>query len=163
MGGRIRTGRAQSVSFTASVSWAHCDHHSGLYTTEDIQGGTPLRPSWGYWYSSSHFGLHALSCLHTKSPSVPHLSTQVSPHRDRLHMPLFSSPSTHSKTMYLTVTSSSGACHSFQMYFYWISRGTFLPIYQPVPPSVSPRCHPPSPENFILARSMLPYIATSNL
>lgn len=87
MQGRIRTGRAQSVSFTASVSWAHCDHHSGLCATEDIQAGTPPRPSWGYWHSSSHFGLHALSCLHTKSPSIPYLSTRVSPHSDRLHMP----------------------------------------------------------------------------
>ena len=124
----------------------------------------PYHIPWGYQHSFSHFEPQALSCLHTPSPSFPHLSTQVSPRRGRLCMPLFSSPSTYCEIMHLTVTScSSGACHSFQMYFYLTSRGTFLTIYQPVPPLVSPQCHLPSPENFILARSMLPYITTSNL
>lgn len=43
----------------------------------------------------------------------------------------------------------------FRCIFYLISNGTFLSVHQPLPPSVSLQYHLPSPENFILARSML--------
>lgn len=78
MGGGIRTGRAERMVLSQLLlSCAHCDQHSGLCTTEDIQHGTLTCPSWGYPTAFSHFGLHVLSCLHTTRPLVPHLSTQV--------------------------------------------------------------------------------------
>lgn len=53
-----REGR-KKVSFTASMSCAHCEQHSGLCTTEDIQHGMLKCPSGGYHTAS--LILHCMS------------------------------------------------------------------------------------------------------
>lgn len=127
-----REGR-RNVSFPASISCAHCEQHSGLCTTEDTQHGTQTCLSWGHHTAALIWSWKSWAVSTPQDLWFPPQHWGSPPHRNGLHMPLFSVPSTHFKNMHLTVTTSfSGA---FQMYFYLILNGTFLSFF------VSPQCH----------------------
>lgn len=56
-----------------------------------------------------------------------------------------------------SITSCSGVSRSFQTYCHLTSSGTFLPIYQAAPPSVSPQCHLSSTERYSCKVYATPY------
>lgn len=112
-----REGR-KDVSFTASISCAHCEQHSGLCITENTQHGTQTCPSWRYHTASLMWGCKSWAVSIPQDLWLPTSALRLSPPKGMCSRCPHSHflPHFHSMNMHLTVTNS----------FFWCLSDVFL-------------------------------------